>query len=84
MFTVRYANEQQKVFNSNCHTINLIASIKQQCGYPNLELDLAEENTGQLLYLLDSPLEYASSFIKPRSSHVLIQIASTFTVTSSS
>jgi hypothetical protein len=78
MFTVRYANEQLKVFNSNCHTVNLIASIKQQCGYPNLDVDLAEENSGQLLYLSDWPLENASTYIKPRSSHVLIHTTSSY------
>lgn len=76
MFTLHYANDQQKIFNSNCHAVNLVNDIKSSCGFQNMELDIAEEGSGQLLFITENPLEYASNFIKPRSVYVPVQVAS--------
>ncbi|MFN3245260.1 MAG: hypothetical protein ACK42K_01030 [Leptonema sp. (in: bacteria)] len=78
MFTVRYGNDQQKIFNSNCQAVNLLNYIKHACGYSNIDIDLAEESTGQILYMPDNPLEYASSYIKPRTNYVPVQISSNY------
>ncbi len=77
MFTVRYGNDQQRIFNANCQIVNLMNHIKQTCGYPEYELEIADESTGQVIFLTDCPNEYATQYIKSRSNYVLVQVQST-------
>eukprot|EP01114_Cavostelium_apophysatum_P011630 TRINITY_DN25984_c0_g1_i1.p1 TRINITY_DN25984_c0_g1~~TRINITY_DN25984_c0_g1_i1.p1 ORF type:complete len:177 (-),score=16.47 TRINITY_DN25984_c0_g1_i1:34-564(-) len=77
MFTLRYGNDQTRLFNSNCQCINLLQHIRSVCNLqhiPQGELDLADETTGYLQFLKDSPLEYANTLIKPRSTYVPIHV----------
>lgn len=75
MFTVKYGNDQQKIFNSNCQVINLLQHIATACGCKG-EIDLAEESTGLLQFLRDFPYVYANTALKPRGSYVLVQVNS--------
>eukprot|EP01112_Ceratiomyxa_fruticulosa_P008905 TRINITY_DN2311_c0_g1_i1.p1 TRINITY_DN2311_c0_g1~~TRINITY_DN2311_c0_g1_i1.p1 ORF type:complete len:165 (-),score=41.54 TRINITY_DN2311_c0_g1_i1:248-742(-) len=74
---VKYGKEQEHIFNANCKSINLINSIKEVCGYNDLnvnEIDLAEESTGQPAALNTTPYEYANTNLQARGVYVLISV----------
>lgn len=78
MFTVKCKSEQ-RIFNSNCHIINLLSCIYQTFEYePSIVLDLADETTGSLQNLKEYPKEYANTILKPRGTYVLVQITSKY------
>ena len=55
MISLVWGSDQQQILNSNCQLINLVHHIKSICGVSkNVEIDLAEEATGQLQFLTEA------------------------------
>ncbi|PRP87419.1 hypothetical protein PROFUN_00630 [Planoprotostelium fungivorum] len=79
MFTLKYGQEQQRVFNANVQASLLLQHIASTCGYKGIEVDLAEESTGLLQFLRDCPNEYCTNILRSRNSYVLIEAKSDLT-----
>jgi hypothetical protein len=57
--------------------VNVLGYIKEKCGIKEGEIDLAEEPTGLLQFLTETPLEYASNILRTRGMYVPVQCLST-------
>ncbi|KXJ24978.1 uncharacterized protein CXorf65 homolog isoform X1 [Exaiptasia diaphana] len=72
--TVRYGDGEQTLFNPQCKISALLEDIKRRCKCTKDALvDLSDES-GNLKFLVDHPLSYASEILKERESFVLIRI----------
>eukprot|EP01113_Clastostelium_recurvatum_P021915 TRINITY_DN26015_c0_g1_i1.p1 TRINITY_DN26015_c0_g1~~TRINITY_DN26015_c0_g1_i1.p1 ORF type:complete len:215 (-),score=48.19 TRINITY_DN26015_c0_g1_i1:8-628(-) len=74
---VKYGKDQERVFNTNCKSINLMTCARDVCGFPSLhpsELDLAEEATGLLMFMPSSAHDYANTLLQPRGIYVLVSL----------
>lgn len=72
---VRYGDNQEKIINANCQSAVLLGHLKKSCGFSSLAepLDLSTE-AGEVLDLQSKPREYASKFIEPRSTCILVKV----------
>lgn len=72
--TVRFGDCEQSIFNPNCRTELLLDAIKRKCNCTkDATVDLSDE-LGNLKYLGNHPLSYASEHLKARESFVLIRV----------
>jgi len=72
--TVRYGDSEESIFNPNCRTDILLDDIKRRCNCTkDATVDLSDES-GNLKYLVNHPLSYASEILKERESFVLIRV----------
>ncbi|XP_031574276.1 uncharacterized protein CXorf65 homolog [Actinia tenebrosa] len=72
---VRFGDDEQRLFNTNCRAKILYENIKERCNCQSEDvIDLADEN-GFLKNLPGRPPnEYATTFLPNRSTFILLQI----------
>lgn len=72
--TVRFGDCEESLFNPNCRIEILLDAIKRRCNCTkDATVDLSDE-AGNLKYLGNHPLSYASELLKARESFVLIRV----------
>lgn len=72
--TVRFGDGEESLFNPNCRTHILLDDIRRRCNCTkDATVDLSDES-GNLKYLLNHPLSYATELLKTRESFVLIRV----------
>lgn len=72
--TVRYGDGEESIFNPNCRTNILLEDIKRRCNCTkDATVDLSDES-GNLKYLANHPMSYATEILKERESLVLIRV----------
>ncbi|XP_073256270.1 uncharacterized protein CXorf65 homolog [Porites lutea] len=72
--TVRFGDGEESIFNPNCRTDILLDDIKRRCNCTkDATVDLSDES-GNLKFLVNHPLIYATELLKERESFVLIRV----------
>lgn len=72
--TVRFGDCEESLFNPTCRIELLLDAIKRRCNCTkDATVDLSDE-AGNLKYLGNHPLSYASELLKARESFVLIRV----------
>ncbi|KAJ7392688.1 hypothetical protein OS493_010339 [Desmophyllum pertusum] len=72
--TVRFGDGEESIFNPNCRTNILLEDIKRRCNCTkDVTVDLSDES-GNLKYLANHPMSYATEILKERESFVLIRV----------
>lgn len=72
--TVRFGDGEESIFNPNCRTDILLDDIKRRCNCnKDATVDLCDES-GNLKYLVNHPLSYATELLKEREAFVLIRV----------
>jgi len=77
--TVRFGDSKEEIFNPNCRAVSLLRNIKDRCTFSDEEIDfvgeleLSDEN-GNIKFLRDSPMRYASEILANRECLVLLRV----------
>ncbi|XP_064622183.1 uncharacterized protein CXorf65 homolog [Lineus longissimus] len=72
--TVRYGENQEKIFNPNCLNKVLLANIKERCGCRCIDIvDLSDEE-GQVKNLNSSLTQYGTNFFTNRERLILLKV----------
>ena len=74
-FTLRYGEDDELLFNSNCSIKVLLENIKKRCKRAANEIiDLADDQA-QVKNLSDQPdFKYASLLLQPRMTYILVKV----------
>ena len=74
-FKLKYGDNEELLFNSDCCTKALIENIKKRCKLPSNQLiDLADEQAN-IKGLSEQPgMKFASLLLQQRSSYILLQV----------
>ncbi|XP_076442906.1 uncharacterized protein CXorf65 homolog [Babylonia areolata] len=72
--TVRYGENQTKIFNADCKNEILLENIKMQCDCPHNEAVEVSDEHGVVKNLRNFPTEYGSDFLKGRETLVLLTV----------
>ncbi|KAK7103490.1 uncharacterized protein CXorf65 homolog [Littorina saxatilis] len=79
--TVRYGDDQRKIFNPHSKNENLLENIKLNCGCGEKEVVDVSDERGVVKNLRNFPSDYGSDFLKERETLVLLTVQNGVTAT---
>ncbi|CAG2235526.1 unnamed protein product [Mytilus edulis] len=72
--TVKYGDDQSKIFNANCRNDILLHSIKEKCKCNSNDIVELSDEDGIVKDLRRHPFEYGVDFLKERETLILLKI----------
>ena len=74
-FILKYGNNEEMLFNSNCRIRVLLENIKKRCKLASdTIIDVADEKANVMGLSEQPDMKYASLVLQPRQSYILIQV----------